>query len=131
MLASVLTLLLSISQLGLGSSLRDDQVVLTPHPDLQSTHHIVDKAILAALDTHADPVAALISLQPDATATLAEPRLLHVMGQEKPEWMTEGDKLRLRRLGKKFMDITEHEDFYAQQIESSLAGDACESTSSM
>ena len=37
--------------------------------------------------------------------------------------MTEGDKLRLRQRGKKFMDITEHQDFYAEQAMASFAGD--------
>jgi leucyl aminopeptidase len=37
--------------------------------------------------------------------------------------MTEGDKLRLRRQGKKFVDITDHEEFYAKQVDT-LAGKA-------
>jgi leucyl aminopeptidase len=51
---------------------------------------------------------------------------LHVVGEQKPEWMTEGDKLRLRRRGKKFVDITDHEEFYAQQA-GILSGKASES----
>lgn len=36
------------------------------------------------------------------------------------------DKLRLHRRGKKFMDITDHQDFYAQQVDT-LSGKASES----
>lgn len=113
-------LLLSLSQLSLCSS---DQVIITSsqHP----TKHPVDNAILAALETHSDPVAALVSLQPETAAALAEPRLLQVIGTEEPTWMTEGDKLRLRRKGKKFIDITDHADFYQEQVETSVAGKAC------
>jgi leucyl aminopeptidase len=127
MLRSVLVLLLSISQLALGSAFQNEQTLLSPSPEVQVAHteHIVDKAVLAALKTHSDPVAALVALQPELAASLAEPRLLHVFGGEKPKWMTEGDKLRLRRRGKKFADITDHQDFIAQQVDA-LAGKASE-----
>jgi leucyl aminopeptidase len=72
---------------------------------------------------HSDPVAALLFLQPELEADLAQQRLLHVVGDQKPKWMTEGDKLRLRRRGKKFVDITDHQDFYAQQV-NALSGKA-------
>ncbi|PYH97635.1 Zn-dependent exopeptidase [Aspergillus ellipticus CBS 707.79] len=65
----------------------------------------------------------MVFLNPDSAALLAQPRLLHVRGEPKPEWMTEGDKLRLRRSGKKFMDITEHEEFYADPVHA-LSGTA-------
>ena len=78
--------------------------------------HVVDEGIIAALATHNDPVDALLTLQPETASFLAQPRLLHVVGDQVPNWMTEGDKLRLRKAGKKFVDITEHEDFYAQQM---------------
>jgi leucyl aminopeptidase len=73
--------------------------------------HAVDETILQALAQHADPVDALLSLRPDRQAEMAEPRLLHVQGEAHPTWLTEGDKLRLRRRGMKFMDITNHNDF--------------------
>jgi leucyl aminopeptidase len=132
MLRSVLTFLLSISHLGLGSPFLDGQEILAPSLEGPYAHseHVVDNAILAALRTHSDPVAALLSLQPEIAADLAEPRLLHVFGQEKPQWLTEGDKLRLHSHGKKFMDITDHEELYAQQSEASWAGKACKSASS-
>jgi len=127
MLPHVLALLLSISRFVLGSSFQEKQAILVPSPEVQNAHteHVVDEAILTALKTHSDPVAALVALRPEAAASLAEPRLLRVNGEQKPEWMTEGDKLRLRRRGKKFVDITDHRDFYAQQIDAS-AGKACE-----
>jgi len=121
---SILALVLSFSRLGLAAVSPAQAVLAPPTPSV----HIVDKAILAALRTHADPVDALIALQPESAAALAEPRLLRVFGEEKPEWMTEGDKLRLRRAGNKFMDITDNEHFYSKQV-NALAGKACESTS--
>jgi leucyl aminopeptidase len=102
----------------------DTQVVFTP---FRETGHVADDAVLAALNKHSDPVAALVSLQPDFAAELAQPRLLHVFGEQSPEWMTEGDKLRLRRYGKKFIDITDHQNFSEQQVEASWAGKARES----
>lgn len=128
MLPSLLVLLLSTSQLAFGSSIVDNQAILAPPPEVANSRaeHVVDEAILSALKTHSDPVAALISLEPDRAEELAEKRLLHVVGDENPEWMTEGDKLRLRRQGKKFIDITDHADFYARQVDI-LSGKASES----
>ncbi len=128
MLGSVGTtalLLLSV-QVGLSSAARDAQTILTPPSDAPHGAHVVDSAILAALEAYPDPVDALVSLQPELAAGLAEPRLLCVPGEDAPEWMTEGDKLRLRRLGKKFVDITEHRHFYAQQAYAA-SGKACTS----
>jgi leucyl aminopeptidase len=56
-------------------------------------------------------------------AQLAQPRLLHVFGEPAAKWMTEGDKLRLKRQGKKFADITDHQEFYGQDL-SAMAGEA-------
>ncbi|KAH8804604.1 peptidase family M28 [Xylogone sp. PMI_703] len=114
-----LLLLATSSRLGIASHIPGEQVVFTPHTKDSSlaVDHVVDTAILAALDMYADPVDALVSVQPERAAELAEPRLLHVSGERQPEWMTEGDKLRLRRRGKKFMDITDHQDFYAQNVD--------------
>jgi bacterial leucyl aminopeptidase len=129
MLLFALVLLSSASQLSLtlGSSFPAEQVPFLPSPDREVPNaragHIVDRAILAALQTHSDPVAALIFLQPELETGLAQQRLLHIIGDQKPEWMTEGDKLRLRRRGKKFVDITDHQDFYAQQVDA-LSGKA-------
>lgn len=39
---------------------------------------------------------------------LDEPRLLEVLGTE-PVWLTEGDKLRLKKQGLSFTDLTGHE----------------------
>ncbi|OJJ42332.1 hypothetical protein ASPZODRAFT_77068 [Penicilliopsis zonata CBS 506.65] len=91
------------------------QVVFAPFPhDLTAEgRYAVDEAILTVLQTHSDPVAAMVALDPDSEALLAEPRLLHVRGEETAQWRTEGDKLRLRRQGRKFVDITDHAEFYA------------------
>jgi leucyl aminopeptidase len=96
----------------------------------QKTGATIDETtIFAALEKHEDPVAAWIALQPEREVELAEPRLLRVMGeQEAPVWMTEGDKMRLRRQGKKFMDVTDHQDFYDQRVDAK-AGKACKSSS--
>lgn len=125
MLRAILLLLLSTSQFALGSQFQGNQAILGPSLELSNGHaqHVVDEAILAALKTHSDPVDALVSLRHGSAADLAQPRLLHVFGEEKPQWMTEGDKLRLHRSGKKFADITDHEQFYAQQVDT-LSGKA-------
>ncbi|KAH8645776.1 peptidase [Xylariales sp. PMI_506] len=123
-----LLLLWGSSQLGFASRALAEQVVLGGHDvadaaQFQPDHpHDVD-TILSVLETHDDPVAALAALDPAAAAGLAEPRLLHVMGELEPEWMTEGDKMRLRRAGKKFMDVTDHHDYYNEQA-SAMAGTA-------
>jgi leucyl aminopeptidase len=110
------------SVLGVGAAGPDSQsqrVLASPQH-----HHVVDAAILAALDAHADPVDAYISLHPEAADELAEPRLLRIVGEDEPRWMTEGDKMRLRREHKKFADITEHEKFYVEQAWTNVAGEA-------
>ncbi|KAI0487707.1 peptidase [Xylaria cf. heliscus] len=114
---------LTVSQVS--ASLRvDSQVVLGASDSLDSNDdipiHVVDDAILAALDAHPDPVDALVSLRPELADELAEPRLLHVFGRDAPQWMTEGDKLRLRRGGHKFKDITDYQD----DVSITFAGDA-------
>ncbi|RDW73563.1 hypothetical protein BP6252_07470 [Coleophoma cylindrospora] len=126
MKAFSIALLVGASQLALSSPSQGGQEILAPSPETAVPHaeHVVDQAILAALEMHSDPVTALVSLRPDIAASLAEPRLLRVFGQPEPQWLSEGDKLRLRREGKKFMDITDHEDFYAQQLEASWSGAA-------
>ncbi|KII92043.1 hypothetical protein PLICRDRAFT_103137 [Plicaturopsis crispa FD-325 SS-3] len=54
---------------------------------------------------HDDPVEVMKLLEPANAAELDEPRLLQVFGKD-AEWMTEGDKLRLRKNGLAFMDLT-------------------------
>lgn len=84
--------------------------------DFRLEHVVDDETILAALAAYPDPVDAMISLQPEMAAQLAESRLIHVFGEDKPRWMKEGDKLRLRQNRKKFMDITDHQEHYADGI---------------
>lgn len=91
-----------------------DDLVANTQANQATTDHVVDDSILNALSAHSDPVDALLSLQPELAAQMAEPRLIRVHGQAKAVWMTEGDKLRLRREMKKFMDITDHQELYAQ-----------------
>lgn len=109
----------------------DSQVVFAADREVPKTtlgEHVVDEAIVSALNTYSDPVAAMVSLRPETAALLAEPRLLHIRGEEKAEWMTEGDKLRLRQRGQKFVDITDHQDFYAEQAMASVSGDPSKSS---
>ncbi|WWC86572.1 uncharacterized protein L201_001449 [Kwoniella dendrophila CBS 6074] len=77
-----------------------------------STQYEVHPSILSALEQHDDPVKALLSLRPELEELMAEPRLLRIFGQGPLDgvWLTEGDKLRLRRQGKKFMDLTDSQD---------------------
>ncbi|OCF40862.1 hypothetical protein I317_05312 [Kwoniella heveanensis CBS 569] len=83
-----------------------------------STHHEVHPSILSALDSFNDPVDALLSLKPELEELMAEQRLIRVFGDGPREglWMTEGDKLRLRRQGKQFMDLTESQDMLASSL---------------
>jgi len=91
-------------------------------------HHEPHPSILSALSTFTDPVDALIALRPGLESYLSSDRLLQIFdGTPDPEpiWGTEGDKLRLRREGKGFMDVTENWELY-QSIKNSdgLAGQA-------
>ena len=121
-------LLLLSAQLGFpAAAARDTQVILGTGGSTPPSHgeHAVHPAVVAALEAHSDPVDAMLAIHPELVASLAERRLLHVRGNKEPEWMTEGDKMRLRRQGKKFVDITEHEEFYKQQV-NAAAGKASE-----
>ena len=117
-----LLFLLIALRIVLCSPLLDTQVVLGPSAEAEG---IIDKdSISRALEKYSDPVAALLSIQPDSEVELAQPRLLHVFGEQKPQWMTEGDKLRLRSRRRKFMDMTDNQRFYDQQVDASWAGKA-------
>ncbi|KAJ0334150.1 hypothetical protein COL5a_000197 [Colletotrichum fioriniae] len=134
-LSAKLLLLLGSSQLVLSS--HEDQRVLAPATESTINDDAAtlgwDKApmfttenkdaIVAALKKYDDPVDAFVSLQPDMADTLAEPRLIHVHGEKMAEWMTEGDKLRLRRKGRKFRDITDFQELYADHV-NTFAGKA-------
>ncbi|KAJ4387419.1 hypothetical protein N0V93_008011 [Gnomoniopsis smithogilvyi] len=121
---SATLLLLSLSQHAVSSPHQAGQAVLAPPATEEAIstfptahgNHVVDDSILAALKAHSDPVDALISLQPELAEQLAERRLIHVFGEAEAKWMTEGDKLRLRREGKKFRDITDHQELYADSV---------------
>ncbi|KAF8837815.1 Zn-dependent exopeptidase [Paxillus ammoniavirescens] len=62
-----------------------------------------------------DPVKVMRLVDPAYAAELDEPRLLQVFGRE-AVWMTEGDKLRLRKQGLSFMDLTGREDHFAAKV---------------
>lgn len=119
-----LLLLLGAADLAVSSRDPGAQVVFAPSTDTPNgpaSHHdyTTQKAqeqLLQTLQAHPDPVDAYLALRPDAAAELAEPRLLHVLGNQEPEWMTVGDKMRLRRKGKKFMDVTDYQDLYTEQV---------------
>lgn len=114
-------LLLTLGLAGLGSAAPDGQVVFSK--DAHAAHK-VDDATLAALKEHKDPVDAWVALHPDDAEKMAAPRLLHVSGDKEAKWMTEGDKMRLRREGRKFADITDYEEFYKKNAMSTTAGKA-------
>lgn len=82
----------------------------------------VDPEIHAAVAAYPDPVDALIALRPELATQLSERRLIKVFGEDVME-MTEGDKLRLRRAGKKFIDLTQSQGV----VEPFMAGHARES----
>ncbi|WVF69440.1 hypothetical protein IAT40_004217 [Kwoniella sp. CBS 6097] len=75
-------------------------------------HHEVSPSVQLAIDAFTDPVDALLSLKPELEEMMAEKRLIWVFedGPKEGLWMTEGDKLRLRKKGKKFMDLTDSQD---------------------
>ncbi|KAH7906277.1 Zn-dependent exopeptidase [Hygrophoropsis aurantiaca] len=83
-----------------GTKLNPHHVYHVYHDDEHDAQHL--ERLLAE---HPDPVDVMRLLDPTA---LDEPRLLQVFGRE-AVWMTEGDKLRLRRQGLKFMDLTDYQ----------------------
>lgn len=77
---------------------------------------VTETAIYRLLAVHNDdPVEVMRLLDPVYATTLDEPRLLEVFGAE-PVWMTEGDKLRLKKYGLSFMDLTGREDIFNSTI---------------
>ncbi|TQS32721.1 hypothetical protein Golomagni_06956, partial [Golovinomyces magnicellulatus] len=117
-------LLLLSSVLGAAAAPDAQRVLGAPKPP----KHDVDPAIIEALEKHTDPVDAYVYLHPEKAKELAEPRLLHIANEKKPQWLTEGDKLRLRCKGRNFVDITDHHEFYAQQVDT-MAGHAMANSS--
>lgn len=120
------TVLLQLGDAWSVHSEKGSQIILHPPPGAAEQDA---QGILATLEAYPDPVDALVSLQPDAEEELMQARLLHILGEKEPLWKTEGDKLRLRGQGKKFIDLTDHHEFYAQQSEAAWAGKASTSGS--
>lgn len=110
-LATTLVLLFCFSESVVSRHRQEVQVVIAPPTDNPAAKHVTEEAIHAAIETYPDPVDALIALHPEAAPGLSAPKLIQVVGEE-AAWMTEGDKLRLRRSGKKFMDITDYHELY-------------------
>ena len=93
--AILASLLLALAAL---SSALPPRSQLTYSSSSLASHHVVDEAIYSALERSNDPVDALLHLQPHLADELAERRLIRVLDDEEEDvWMTEGDKLRLRR----------------------------------
>ena len=89
--------------------------------------HIAHPAILESIDRYPDPVDALVNLEPALAGFLAAERLIHVAGADSAVWMTEGDKLRLKRENTFFVDITDRPDATLASG-TALAGKARKST---
>lgn len=66
--------------------------------------------IHAVLAERTDPVEAMLLINPSTAKELAEPRLLQLFNGKDAEgetkWMTEGDKMGLRRQGIDWIDLT-------------------------
>jgi leucyl aminopeptidase len=75
-------------------------------PFISSLPTTDESHLLSILSQHDDPVNAMISLDPASAPLLASSRLLEVMDGSGEKWLTEGDKLRLRRQGIDFIDLT-------------------------
>jgi leucyl aminopeptidase len=116
MLTSTRIALLAAFGLGLAPvalTQSEAQKVLGAH-----AHH-VDPNILSAIEAHSDPVDAFVALNPESMDILSERRLLRIPGNPTPKWLTEGDKMRLRRQGQKFIDITDYQESIHQVMSAS------------
>lgn len=131
--AKLALLLLACSE-HVAASLGDgsQQVVLAPQEGINAPadfstaswpDDVPEDTILAALAANPDPVDTLLSLRPGLASYLDTSRLIHVLDEAKPRWLTEGDKMRLRRDRKKFIDITDHQELYAEGV-GALSGKA-------
>jgi len=121
-LASFVTLSLFASRSFALSSQAHDQSVLSADngATAEMDHKAYVEGLLAIHDN--DPVAAMKVADPVYGAMLDEPRLLEIFGQPR-QWMTEGDKLRLKQEGLSFIDLTNFEEFevdsaFAEEVKS-------------
>lgn len=86
--------------------------VFTPQSQqiLRGNIEITEADIKYLLATHNDdPVEVMRLIDPAHAEVLNEPRLIEVFGTE-PVWLTEGDKLRFKKQGLSFIDLTGHEN---------------------
>ena len=98
--------------------------VFTPRGQqiLQGSVGVAEANIKHLLAVHDDdPVEVMRLVDPVYAAILDEPRLIELLGTE-PVWMTEGDKLRLKKQGLSFTDLTGHEDLYTSTVSSQNIG---------
>jgi len=117
----------AITSLSLSLALVSASVLYPPLSQqvLQSGHndvHVTEATIIQLLAAHNDdPVEVMRLVDPSYAPTLDEPRLLQVFGAD-PVWMTEGDKLRLRKQGLGFMDLTGHQDVFRSSLNEKQTG---------
>jgi hypothetical protein len=104
---------------------------------------LLDPALIKALtapdaDIEFDVVGLLKELDPSIAEELDEPRFIWVFGSDKVQdgngvegeggrWMTEGDKVVLRRQGKKFVDLTGREGRWSGDKSGSGSGEGLKS----
>ena len=80
------------------------------------------KHLLAAHNN--DPIEVIHLLDPVYTTILNEPHLVEVI-RTKAAWMTEGDKLRFKKQGLSFMDLTGHENLFQSMFSSNTNIGVC------
>lgn len=103
-LPSVLLSISFVTSLVVASRQSPDQTIFVPSSSSFSPE---------SFDASIDPVELYVSLQPEKKSEFSRPVLLQIAGSAaKPEWFTEGDKLRLRKEGIKFRDLTGFEDLF-------------------
>ena len=112
-LPAVLTILLSTADVIKSSpvSSSPDQLALQAPHHLPNHSKLLDAQTIRDLASpEFDVIALLKELEPEKAHELDEPRFLRIFGEEHGKWMTEGDKVVLRRMGRKFIDLTGRED---------------------
>lgn len=77
---------------------------------LSSQDRIATIEAFLALDNDPVEVTRLLHTGDASDFELDEPRLIQIMGRREKEWLTEGDKLRLRKDRIGFIDLTDFQD---------------------
>lgn len=102
------TQLIAVAAVLAASTLTASKPLNVQHLLAAASKHAGAPHVLKTLADTPDVVEAFRLLHPEQAAELDEPRLLQILGDGEARWATEGDKLRLRREGVKFMDLTGH-----------------------